>query len=325
MRIVFGILPFFFRKLSFQFLFISLTVLNSQTIKIDEEEYKTILYGENEIFSEGEFARGSFFKNESDFIICKGRLFKGNPPKSRIEFQYKNETILNMGEFNNRAVELFETNNQNNFAEAILMMEALRDFDPVFFPARYNLGRFYFHTKKFFEAEWEFKKARDLIPEYYRTNLHLAKLNLIQNKNKDAEILFAKATKLDPFHNEAFIHLIMLAHQDKMESRANRLVKEAENRDDKTNAKIAKAILFYQKENYYLTYKLLKEIDFRNLDKEKVNYFKAMHYYLAVSSEKIFDKTTANLHYTEMLKYPFEILFNEINYENLKKKKSFTE
>ena len=302
-----------------------MTGVQTCALPIYEEEYKTILYGENEIFGEGEFARGSFFKNESDFIICKGRLFKGNPPKSRIEFQYRNETILNMGEFNNKAVELFETNDRNNFNEAISMITALRDFDPVFFPARYNLGRFYFHTKKFSEAEWEFKKARELIPEYYRTNLHLAKLNLIQNKNKDAEILFAKATKLDPFHNEAFIYLIILAYQDKMESRANRLMKEAESREDKTNAKIAKAILFFQKENYYQTYKILKEIDFRNLDKEKAIYYKALHYYLAYSAEKIFDKPTANLHYTEMLKYPFEILFQEISYENLKKKKSFTE
>lgn len=318
-------MPFFFRKLSFQFLFLSLSLLHSQTIKINEEEYKTILYGEDEIFGEGEFARGSFFKNESDFIICKGRLFKGNPPKSRIEFQYQNETILNTGEFNNKAVELFETNQSNNFEEAISMMNALRDFDPVFFPARYNLGRFYFHRKKFFEAEWEFKKARELIPEYYRIYLHLAKLNSIQSKNKDAEILYAKATKLNPFHNEVFIYLIIIALKDKMESRANRLLKEAENREDKTNAKIAKAILFFEKENYYQTYKILKEIDYKNLDKDKANYFKPMHYYLAVSAEKIFDKPNANLHYSEMLKYPFEIIFQEISYENLLKKKKFTE
>jgi tetratricopeptide (TPR) repeat protein len=337
--------------LYFQFLFFVLALsIYSQTIVIDEIEYKTILWGKEEEFSLNEFTRGSFFKNENDLIVCKGRMWKGNPPKSLTPFTYKNTRIENIGEFSNRAVELLERNEEGDWTEANSMLSAMISFDPLFFPARYNYGRILYMQKKFKEASYEFIQAKNIIPEYYRNYLHLGLISLYLGSNQNAEDFLKQAAWRNSLNNEANIYLAEIYWKEGLITRAKQFIQEAEKVNDNTeatiirrqkptfpvqdftkekenpnknaNPRIAEALLYFHQEKYFLAYKIFKSIDTLSLNKNKVPYLKKMHYYFAESAIKILDSKTASIEYAEMLKYPFDPFFQEVEAKTVERKKN---
>jgi tetratricopeptide (TPR) repeat protein len=328
--------------LYFQLLFLFFAVgLFSQTVVIDDLKYKTILWDdEKDEFHKKEFTRGSFLKNENDLILCKGRMWKGNPPNSLLAFTYKEKSIENMGEFNNEAVKLLERNEEGNWSEANSMLNAMISFDPLFFPARYNYARFLYMQKSFKEASYEFIQAKNIIPTYYRTYLHLGQISIYLGKKQDAEEYWKQAVWRNSLNDEATLALAEMYWKEGLIERAKERIKEADKVNDATeatiirrqtpafpvldftraaenpnanpNPKIAEALMNFHQEKYALAYKIFKSIDTANLNKEKIPYLKKMHYYFAESAIKILDQKTAATQYAEMLKYPFDPFFQEI-------------
>lgn len=338
--------------LYFQLLFLLLLPnLFSQSIVIDEIQYKTILWGkEEDDFLKGEFAKGSFFKNENDLVVCRGRMWKGNPPKSLSTFSYKDTVITNIGEFNNRAVELLERNERGDWAEASSMLHAIISFDPLFFPARYNYGRFFYLQKNFKESKSEFIQASNIIPAYYRSYLQLGLISLYLGKKLEAEGYLKQAVRKSEFNNEALIYLAEIYWKEGLVTRAKEYINEADKLDENLlptiirrqkpafpvldfttvienpnanpNPKIAEALLYFHQEKYALAYKIFKSIDTNHLNKEKVPYLKKMHYYFAESATKLLDTKTAAAQYSEVLKYPFDPFFQEVTFNSVVKKQN---
>ena len=336
--------------LYFQLLFLLVTIsLFSQTYVIDEIEYRNLLWEDaDDEFNKSTFAKGSFFKNENDLIVCKGRMWKGNPPKSLTSFTYKNTPIENIGKFNNQAVELLERNGLGDWSEASSMLNAMISFDPLFFPARYNYGRFLYLQKNFKEASYEFTQAKNIIPAYYRNYLHLGLIHIYLGKKQEGEQYLKHAAWRNEFNNEALVYLAEIYWKEGLITRAKEMIKEADKQTDNIeatiirrqkpafpvldftkaienpnanpNPKIAEALLNFHEEKYALAYKIFKSINTANLNKEKVPYLKKMHYYFAESAIKILDPKTAAAQYAEMLKYPFDPFFQEVESKTVVRK-----
>ncbi len=262
-------------------------------------------------------ARGSFVRNRNDFIICKGKGLKEKPPESRIDFFYNGEKFTNLGEFHNQAIKEFE---EGNFDLGINKLEAIRNFDPLHFQARYNLGRFYFITKKFEKSKTEFLKSVELLPVYHRTYIHLADIEIFFKNRKKAEYYLIKSHEYNPYENDSLILLMILGYEDQMESRALRILKKIEESNDLTSFKIAKAIFHYLKKEDSKSFNLFIQIPFEDFKQKDFYYFKTAHFYFAKLSERIFDIEKAKQQYKEMINYPYDNLFREIDINNLKKK-----
>ncbi len=340
--------------LYFQLLFLLFTVsLFSQSIVIDDLKYKANLWDKEEEKEERqrqEIAREIFIRNENDLIECKGRIKRGENSKSLVPFSYKNKSIEDIGEFNNEAVGLLERNETGDWSEAGSMLNAMISFDPLFFPARYNYGRFLYMQKNFKEAGYEFIQAKNITPSYYRSYLHLGQIYIYLGKKQNAEKYWKQAVLLNPVNDEANLALAEMYWKEGLITRAKEKIKEADKANDpieetiirrqappfpvldftravenpnaSPNPKIAEALMNFHQEKYALAYKIFKSIDTTNLNKEKIPYLKKMHYYFAESAIKILDQKTAAVHYAEMLKYQFDPFFQEIAASTVERKKN---
>ncbi|HMV46076.1 MAG TPA: tetratricopeptide repeat protein, partial [Leptospiraceae bacterium] len=294
--------------LYFQLLFLLFVFqIFPQTIVIDDEKFQMNLWDQElDQKQKVDFTKGSFLKNENDFILCKGRMWSGNPPKSTYLFTYREKQIDNIGQFNNEAIELIERNEEGDWSEANAMLSAMIQADPMFFPARYNYARFLFIQKKFQEASYEFLQARNIIPAYYRSYLHLGHIYLFLGEKQKAEEIYKEAAWRNPLNDEAHISLAEIYWKEGLITRARDRIKEADKTNDPTeatiirrqkpafpvldftkaienplanpNPKIAEALLYFHQEKYALAYKLFKSINTEHLNKEKIPYLKKMHY-----------------------------------------------
>lgn len=207
------------------FLFV-VPFLQAETIIVGKEEYEGILWGEEESFDVEK--NGTFLKNENDFIICAGKAWKGESPKSLTVFKYGEEIIDNMGVFNNRAVKLIESGIPSNREAAEAMLNAGIQFDPVFFPFRYNLGRLYYLEQRIPESMSEFEKAKDRIPGFYRTYMHIAFNYKKVGKMNEWEYYLKKSHRLNPYSSEPILYLAEYYYREGFKRRAMETLKEGE-------------------------------------------------------------------------------------------------
>jgi len=85
-------------------------------------------------------------------------------------------------------------------------LDALR-IDPLFLPARNNLGMVYARTQRFAEAEQQYRKALEINPEFVPIRDNLARLYYQMGRFEDAEKEFREILSKNP--NRADIHFAL--------------------------------------------------------------------------------------------------------------------
>ncbi|MCB1190645.1 MAG: hypothetical protein KDK90_09440 [Leptospiraceae bacterium] len=283
------------------------------------------LFPENEKLNSNHFPRGSFQVIQGDFIITAGKLWTGEPPKSLGEFSFQGKIIQNSGKFNNMAIQLVKDKNRDSLNNCIKMIEKGVEFDPHFFPFRYNLGRFYYQKKEFTKALEEFEYAAKVVPDYFKTYIHIANTQKKLGKIIEFEKNLQSAILLNPFDSEALVllgeHYLTL----QMPSRAKKYFQKAMDLDPlEANAILGQAVVEFFSKNYWKAYKVFKTFQMVKKEDTTPNYNIRFHYYYALSSFEVGDYATAEKEFKAMLEFPLDPFFLEVPYKTILKKMSIS-
>ncbi|MCX7999347.1 MAG: hypothetical protein N3A69_10435, partial [Leptospiraceae bacterium] len=283
-----------------QFLF-SL-ILNAETIQIGEENFSKNLEFRNENITA---TTGSLVLHKFDFIFTRGKNFEGNPPPSRGKFVYEGLEVSNLGEFNNKAIELL-FQDKKNISKVENMLEEAVYFDPLFFPTRYNFARVLEVQGKYLEAKAEFLKAKKILPNYYRTYLHLGVIEHKLERHLESSEYLREAAKLNPFHEEAKATLCIFAFVTKYPASYKRFI--SENFPDKQSlAQLSCEIAKWNLENkHQKSYQILHKIPKENYVKETKGYPFYLHLLGVETSEKLGAYEEMEFHLQKLLESPFD-------------------
>lgn len=303
----------FFRSFSLALLFLFPTLIWGQKL-IGNQEYPEILWGKDQEFDTSDFPNGSFIYHKEDFILARGKLFQGEPPKSNGSFTYGTDTITNSGKWNNDTMELLFNGKPNARAEVIKRLEAGVRFDPQFFPFRYNLGRLYSLEMKYELAIVEFEYAKAEMPEYFKTYLHIAILSEITRQVYYAILNYKLAVEKNPYDTEALIRLADHYLATGLKNRALLYLKKALTIEEESpNVKLGFARLEMEKGNFHIAYKIFSRTTLTTAEGKPKPYDKKFHYYFAETASKVTDYETAEEEYTKMLSFTNDPFFATVS------------
>ncbi len=286
----------------------------------------TITIG-NEVFSKNlEFREdiisatsGSFYLTPEDFILTAGKNFQGNPPSSRSSFHYEGEKIFNLGEFNNKAIEILLKKEKESLLKAESMLEAGVEFDPLFFPVRYNFARILEISGKWLEAKDQFLKAKAILPNYYRTYLHLGLLEYKQNHHLEASEFLRTAVRLDPFKNEAKALLCILAFTTGYPASYKRFLDENKFSTKSLSQKACDSARWNSKKIYQKTWKIWKGISNQDYEKEP-HYPRYLHLLFAQALEEVGDLEGMEKEYRKLIENPYDWLYFFVEEKTISRK-----
>ncbi|MCW7462861.1 tetratricopeptide repeat protein [Leptospira limi] len=303
----------FHRLFTFALLFLFPNLVFAQKL-IGNKEYPELLWGKDEEFDTRDFPNGSFIYHKDDFILTRGKLYTGEPPKSNGSFVYGTETITNSGKWNNDTIELLLNGKANQRGEVIKRLEAGVRFDPQFFPFRYNLGRLYSLEMKYEKALVEFEYAKAEMPEYYKTYLHIAILSEITRQTYYAIMNYKLAVEKNPYDTEALIRLADHYLETGLKNRALLYLNKAlKIEEESPNVKLGFARLEMEKGNYHIAYKIFNRTSLTTGEGKQKSYDKKFHYYFAETASKVTDYETAEEQYTKMLSFTNDPFFATVS------------
>jgi Flp pilus assembly protein TadD len=102
-------------------------------------------------------------------------------------------------ELNDKAFALIQ---QNNLGEAERILREAIAVDPMFGPARNNLGLVYYQSDRLYEAAWEFENAIRLMPYQPEPRNNLGLVLEKAGKVSGAADAYAKAREMEPDNPE---------------------------------------------------------------------------------------------------------------------------
>ena len=115
-------------------------------------------------------------------------------------------TVAAPGRDGSRARELnekaFKLIDEDKLAEAEKLLREALNADPMFGPARNNLGLIYYETDRLYEAAWEFENAVRLMPYQPEPRNNLGLVLERAGKLTNAADAYAKARELEPDNPE---------------------------------------------------------------------------------------------------------------------------
>jgi len=294
-------------------LFCSFTFLIAQK-QIGDKEYAELLWGKDEEFDTSDFPNGSFIYHKADFILATGKLYQGEPPRSRSSFVYEGKTIENSGLWNNEAVKLALTGKQKERTEAKKMFQAGLKYDPQFFPFRYNLGRLHSIDYEYEDALIQFEFAKTEFPDYFKTYLHIGILSEITRQVYYAILNYKLAVKKNNYDTEALIRLSDHYIATGLKNRAFQYLQEASKiQESSPNVKLGFARIEMEKGNHHIAYKIFARTSLTSQEGRPVPYDKKFHYYYAETASKVTDYETAEQEYTKMLSFPNDPFFATVS------------
>lgn len=302
------------RKLCIVSLLFLFTVPNFSQKVIGGKEYNELLWGRDEEFDISDFPDGSFIKHSEDFILARGRVFKGDPPPSRGSFFYEGKTISNSGDWNNETIRLLLENKSVKRSEIIKRLEAGVKFDPMFFPFRYNLGRLYELEMIYDKAMVEFEYAKAEVPDYYKTYIHIGILSELTNQVYYAILNYKLAVEKNGYDTEALIRLSDHYLATGLKNRALIYLNKALTIEEESpNVKLGFARLEMEKGNYHIAYKIFNRTSLSTGEGKPKPYDKKFHYYFAETASKVTDYETAEEQYTKMLEFKNDPFFATVS------------
>jgi Flp pilus assembly protein TadD len=102
-------------------------------------------------------------------------------------------------ELNSKAYTLID---EGKLADAEKLLKEAVNADPMFGPARNNLGLVYYETDRLYEAAWEFENALRLMPHQPEPRNNLGLVLERAGKLTDAADEYAKAREIEPDNPE---------------------------------------------------------------------------------------------------------------------------
>jgi Tfp pilus assembly protein PilF len=309
--------------ISFILLFFTNFNLFSQSM-IDGKLYPDLLWGEGDETS-SEFNNGGFIRIPEDFIITTGKLWQGEPPKSQGSFLFKEETIENSGIFNNRIVNLLLTGKKEDRENAELMFKSGINFDPRFFPFRYNYGRMLQLDRRYDEAITQFEFAKAEIPNFYKTYIHLGILSQLKNETNYALLSYKKSVELNPHNTEALVILADYYLEKGLRNRAKIYLNMALKIDeDSPNARLGLARLEINAGNHYRAYKILNDTQLTSPEGKTKDYDKKYHFYFAETASQVLDYETSENQYNVLLGFPNDPFFANFSYKVIQRRRDIS-
>ncbi len=293
-------------------------------VMIDGKLYPDLLWGEGEENS-SEFNNGGFVRIPEDFIVTTGKLWQAEPPISQGYFFFKNEKIENSGIFNNRIVTLLLTGKKEDKETAELMLKSGIEFDPRFFPFRYNYGRMLHLDRRYDEAINQFEYAKAEIPIFFKTYIHLGILSQLKNETNYALLSYKKAVELNPNNTEALVILADYYLENGLRNRAKIYLNMALKIDEESpNARLGLARLEINAGNHYRAYKILNETQLTNPEGRIKDYDKKYHFYFAETASQVLDYETSENQYNILLGFPNDPFFANFSYKVIQRRRDIS-
>lgn len=213
---------------------------------------------------------------------------------------------------NNEAMTFVQANDMDRARE---ILEELRDHEPQFFPARFNLGRVYLFFKMHQEAIAEFEKTIQLVPQYSRNYYFLGKAFELAAKRDAADFNFLRAYRYDIYDLLPLVALGDSLLEQKRTIEALDVYKQCLKQDSGFNdALIGMGKVAYTLKKYYDA-----TLWFRMVD-TKLTYSKELHFYYGESSFFAQDYQMAAKQYEVMLNFPQDAIYSKISLARMKKR-----
>jgi tetratricopeptide (TPR) repeat protein len=283
--------------------------------------YPDLLWGED-FGTDLDAGRGSLVRTRDDFILAAGPGFSGEPPPSMGSFPFESRTITNSGLFNNEIVRLLQTGKKSDRKKAEVMLKSGIQFDPRFFPFRYNYGRLLYLDQSYDLAIEHFEFAKSEIPAFFKTYIHLGNLYFLKNDSLTGVQNFRLAVERNPWDTEALVLLAEHFMDTGLRNRARQYLDKAlEIEDGSPNARLGLARLEIQAGNHYRAYKILNETELYSPEGKIKLYDKKFHYYFAETASKVQDYEIASEEYDKMLSFPNDPFFGSFSYKVLQRRR----
>lgn len=203
----------------------------------------------------------------------------------------------------------------NDMDRARDIFEELRQFEPQFFPGRFNLGRVYLYFKQHREAIAEFEKCAELVPQYSKNYLYLGKSYELAARRDAADFNYLRAYKHDVYSLDSLVALGDSLLEQKRTMEALDTFKHCLKQDPGFND----ALIGMGKVAYYLKKYYDATLWFRTVD-TKVSYKKELHFYYGESAFYSQDYQTASQQYVTMLNFPQDAIYSKVSLLRMRKR-----
>lgn len=268
--------------------------------------------------------KGSFVRTRGDFILCRGRDAKGDPPKGGPGIRFAGTDYPDTGAYNNLIVDGLEKNHdRTDLLIARQKWEAGLKSDPQFFPFLYNLGRVFILLNLPENAIRVLEKARGILPAFSGTYLLLGQAYARTGDDRAAVVNFREASKRNRLDLTPLIALgnFYLSRHEMTQARTY-FDKVLEIRPDNANARIGLGRILMEKGDPVKARYLLKEIQTENIDgSERKDYDRALHYFRAVLATELRDYADAVREYDKLLKDPGDPFFLETSIKDIQRRR----
>ena len=205
------------------------------------------------------------------------------------------------GSLNNRAAELME---EENFSEALTLIEEGLTHAPLFLPYLYNAGICALYLNQFNASLIYLSKAAQIVPEYWKTYIQLGYVYGRLNKESEALEQYRIGLKKNPRELNTYI-LMGDIYYERNQLRIARNYYESTIKLQYSfpNGLLGLAKIHFKNREYLKAIVLLKSMDI------SAEYDKSYHYYFAESAHKLGDYKTAAEQYEILLTFKNEKFF----------------
>lgn len=203
----------------------------------------------------------------------------------------------------------------NDMDRARDIFEELRQFEPQFFPGRFNLGRIYLYFKQHREAIAEFEKCTQLVPQYSKNYYYLGKSYELAARLDAADYNYLRAYRYDIYSLDPLVALGDSLLEQKRTIEALNVFKHCLKQDSGFNdALIGMGKVAYTMKKYYDATLWFRTVDTRT------TYKKELHFYYGESSFYAQDYQEAARQYETMLNFPQDAIYSKVSLMRMRKR-----
>lgn len=203
----------------------------------------------------------------------------------------------------------------NDMDRARDIFEELRQFEPQFFPGRFNLGRIYLYFKQHREAIAEFEKCTQLVPQYSKNYYYLGKSYELAARLDAADYNYLRAYRYDIYSLDPLVALGDSLLEQKRTIEALNVFKHCLKQDSGFNdALIGMGKVAYNMKKYYDATLWFRTVDTR------ATYKKELHFYYGESSFYAQDYQEAARQYEAMLNFPQDAIYSKVSLMRMRKR-----
>ncbi len=286
----------------------------AQTVVPRPVKMPELLVEPYEILPSDRVPPGNFARSPQDFILCTGPAFVGmTPPPGSVIIRWEGKEYKDIARWNNDLIqETIAAGRDEGRLYAVLdRFEAGLRADPLFYAFNYNAGRVLMLLSLPRRAIKYFEKARALVPDFSGAYINLAQAHARLQEDRAAVDFFKEAARRNPFDPTPVVELGTFYLERDMTFLANDyFVKVLRAYPNHSNAKIGLGRLYMQKNDFVRARELLSTIPTEYLDgRERDDYNRALHFYMALISAELQDYGAAVYHYDRLLAHPEDSFF----------------